>query len=179
MKALLAIVVTLLLVAYPVLVYVSVQQQLGPTFAFLILALLLVRAAMVPRAGRAIPLVGAGLVGLYLLTRDERVLLWYPVLVNGLMLLAFGWSLRRSPSMIEQFARLRHPNLPAQAVPYLRRVTVAWCVFFVVNGSIATATVIYGDMECWTLYNGLISYGLMGLMVVAELLIRPKYQEAA
>ncbi|MGZ5059634.1 MAG: hypothetical protein ACXWE3_14025, partial [Methylobacter sp.] len=43
-------------------------------------------------------------------------LLFYPILVNGLMLLIFGWSLFSPPSLIERLARLQHPDLPPEGV---------------------------------------------------------------
>jgi hypothetical protein len=48
-------------------------------------------------------------------------------------------SLLSGPSMIERLARLREPDLPPEAIRYTRRVTQAWCVFFVFNGGIASA----------------------------------------
>src|SRR5262249_42749832 len=45
----------------------------------------------------------------------------YPVLVNGAMLGAFGYSLIFPPSMAERFARVREPDLPPQAIGYTRR----------------------------------------------------------
>jgi uncharacterized membrane protein len=96
----------------------------------------------------------------------------YPVLVNGAFLGAFGWSLVRGPSMVERFARLREPDLPPAAVAYTRRVTQAWCVFFVANGAIALGTALYAPEAVWSLYTGVVSYVLMGLMFGGEYLLR-------
>ena len=51
-------------------------------------------------------------------------------------------------------------------------MTKAWCVFFVLNGAIATVTAIIGDLKLWTWWNGLLSYGAMGLMFGGEYLLR-------
>ena len=97
---------------------------------------------------------------------------WYPVFVNGSLLVLFGVTLFRGPSMAERLARLREPDLPPHAVEYTRKVTMAWCGFFVVNGSIAAATSLWGTDAQWGLYNGGIAYGLMGLFAGAEYLVR-------
>jgi hypothetical protein len=60
----------------------------------------------------------------------------------------------------------------AAAIPYTRKVTITWCLFFIANGSIATFTALYSSMEIWSLYNGFIAYILMGSVFVIEYLIR-------
>lgn len=98
----------------------------------------------------------------------------YPVLVNALMLVIFGWSLFSPPSLIERLARLQHPDLPPEGVIYTRRVTQVWCGFFIINGTLASVTAFWGSLEVWSLYNGLIAYLLMGILFVVEYLVRVK-----
>jgi len=100
----------------------------------------------------------------------------YPVLVNGAMLAAFGLTLVAGPSMIERLARLREPDLPPAAVRYTRRVTQAWCVFFVINGALALATALFASEAVWSLYNGVIAYLLMGAMFGGEYLLRMRFK---
>ena len=98
----------------------------------------------------------------------------YPVFVNGAFLAAFGWSLVHGPSMVERFARLREPDLPPAAVAYTRRVTQAWCLFFIANGAIALGTALFAPEAVWSLYTGVVSYVLMGLMFGGEYLLRQR-----
>ena len=100
----------------------------------------------------------------------------YPVLVNAAMLAAFGYSLFVPPSMIERLARLREPDLPDAAIGYTRRVTQVWCVFFVVNGTLALVFALWGSEALWSLYTGVISYLLMGLLLGGELLLRRRFK---
>lgn len=100
----------------------------------------------------------------------------YPVLVNAAMLAAFGATLVSGPSMIERLARLREPALPPAAVHYTRRVTQAWCLFFVVNGAIALGTALFASEAVWSLYNGVIAYLLMGAMFGGEYLLRMRFK---
>jgi len=100
----------------------------------------------------------------------------YPALVNGAMLAAFGASLIKGPSMIERLARLREPDLPPAGILYTRRVTQAWCVFFVINGAIALGTALFASHAVWTLYNGVIAYVMMGAMFAGEYLLRLRFK---
>jgi uncharacterized membrane protein len=100
----------------------------------------------------------------------------YPVLVNAAFLAAFGASLVSGPSMIERLARLREPELPQAAVRYTRRVTQAWCVFFVVNGALCLGTALFSPEAVWSLYTGVVAYVLMGLMFGGEYLLRMRFK---
>lgn len=105
-------------------------------------------------------------------TNSELLLRLYPSLVNLGLLIAFGATLVRGPSMIEKFARLGNPDLPPGAVHHTRRVTQVWCAFFVLNGAFSAYTALYWSRENWSLYNGAIAYGLIGVLLVAEVIWR-------
>lgn len=100
----------------------------------------------------------------------------YPVLVNASLLAAFGYSLAHPPSMVERFARLREPHLPPAAIRYTRRVTQAWCVFFILNGAACALLALFASAAAWSLYTGVISYLLMGLLFGVEFLVRLQFK---
>ncbi|WP_096031623.1 COG4648 family protein [Caballeronia hypogeia] len=102
-------------------------------------------------------------------TDSERLLHVYPSLVNVGLLVAFGATLVRGPSMIEKFARIGTPDLSEAAVRHTRRVTQIWCAFFAANGLFSFYTALYWSREAWSLYNGAISYGLVGALIVGEI----------
>ena len=102
---------------------------------------------------------------------------FYPVLMSSLMLCIFAWSLYFPPSLIERIARLQHPNLPPEGVVYTRQVTQVWCGFFLLNGLVAAYTAVWASLELWTLYNGLIAYVLMGVLMGGEYLVRLRTQK--
>ncbi len=112
-----------------------------------------------------------------LLLKTHQLLLFYPVVVNGVMLAVFGGSLWSTMPLVERLARVSEPDLPEKGVRYTRRVTQVWCVFFIINGSIALFTALYGDMTLWTAWNGMISYLLMGSLMAGEWLVRRKITE--
>ena len=101
---------------------------------------------------------------------------FYPVLVNVVMLAGFGYSLAFPPTAIERIARLSEPDLPPAAIAYTRRVTQVWCAFFIVNGGIAVITALWASQAVWALYNGAISYVLMGLLFAGEYLVRMRFK---
>ena len=53
-------------------------------------------------------------------------------------------------------------------------MTLVWCGFFVGNGTMALFTVLHGDMHLWTLWNGMVAYILMGMLMAAEWLVRQR-----
>ncbi|MDZ5459474.1 hypothetical protein SM757_23110 [Azohydromonas lata] len=152
------------------------MAQLQPRWMALVLLTLALARAAVARGG---PWLAAGAGAALLAAAAWWGNAWlplklYPVLVNAALLLVFGASLLRGPSLVERLARLREPDLPPAGVAYTRRVTQAWCGFFVVNGSIALSTALWGSDAAWALYNGLLAYGLMGLFFGVEWLLRQR-----
>ncbi|MFM4922872.1 COG4648 family protein [Aeromonas dhakensis] len=122
--------------------------------------------------GRLLACIGLGLTLLSALFSARHWLLYYPLAVSLALLCLFGWSLTRPMSLVERLARLQDPALPPAAIGYTRRLTQIWCGFFVINGALAAFTIWHGDLALWSLYNGLISYALMGGLMGAEYLVR-------
>ena len=96
----------------------------------------------------------------------------YPILLSLGLFCVFGYSLVRPPTVVERIARLREPDLPQDAIPYLRGVTLVWLVFFLANAAVSAATALSGSLELWTLYNGFLSYLIMGALFAGELVVR-------
>ncbi|MDF7680451.1 hypothetical protein PT300_07540 [Enterobacteriaceae bacterium ESL0689] len=116
--------------------------------------------------------VGIALCVASFLLKSHQLLLFYPVVVNAVMLAAFGGSLWSAMPIVERLARLQQPDLPEKGVRYTRRVTQVWCLFFIFNGSIALFTALLGNMSLWTVWNGVIAYLLIGSLTAGEWLIR-------
>ena len=100
----------------------------------------------------------------------------YPVLVSAAMLGGFAYSLTTPMSAVERMARLRGEDFPPPAQAYMRTVTKVWCGFFVVNGAIALGTALWASAAVWSLYTGVISYGLMAILFGAEYLVRLRFK---
>jgi len=174
------VVVAVVGLGYPLLVYAGLLFFEPRVLVVVTGGLLLARAASgwrswyrrdVLRVMMPVSLVASVLV-VAAVFNDGRAFLFVPALVNGALLIGFGRTLRRGPSMIETYARLRHPEMPASRGPYLRAVTGVWCVFFAVKMTISGLLALYGTLEAWTVYNGILSYVLIGVLLAAERVYR-------
>ena len=168
-----AVIVFAITAAYPLLVFFGLGH-FEPRWLALMLAALAVVRAVGSRDRFWWWAAGAGLclAAVSAFANHSLPLKLYPVLVNAVLLVVFGASLRHPPSMVERLARLREPNLDAHGVAYTRKVTQVWCVFFLANGSIALTTALWASDKTWALYNGLIAYLLIGLLGGVEWLVR-------
>jgi len=169
------------LAVYPLLVYVGIGRFGARGVAALLAAACLLRLVVLRRrgqgvlsAGHLVLLCGGGilLAAASFMLGSETAVRYYPVLVNGVLLVISAASLASPPTVIERIARLRDPDLPLAAVVYTRRVTIAWTVFFAINGGIALYTAALAPLTTWALYNGLIAYVLVAAMLCGELAIR-------
>jgi uncharacterized membrane protein len=88
----------------------------------------------------------------------------------------FGSTLLNPPSMIERFARISEPNLSSSAISYTWKVTLIWVLFCLLNALFSLITVLSGDLNLWFLYNGCISYILMGILIGGEYCFRSYYK---
>ena len=177
---LLKITIATMVFLYPIAIYFGLQHFEPKTLALILAALVIIRAVatnnklLKATKGLWIILLIAGLT-LSILSftlNSELGLKLYPVIITSGFLALFSYSLFKPPSMIERLARLQEPELPQEGVIYTRKVTQIWCVFFVINILISLYTVFYTSTEIWTLYNGLVSYLLMGCLLLGELVYR-------
>lgn len=137
-----------------------------PLFAFQAIFTLRkgIRGASLPAL--LISVIGTAVCGLGLLLSEASLAFWYPVFVNLALLLAFAASLFGTP-------------VADAGIRYCRKVTVAWCIFFIANGGVAAATVLSGNRAAWLLWNGCLSYGAIGLMMGIEYLVRRRVMRHA
>ena len=172
---------TVIVVAYPIIVYFGLNHFEARMIA---LALIVIAVARLLTVGRWKQLAAGTpqtyliiaamlLIGISAMASNSPVLLqYYPVCLNALMLALFGISLVRPPSIIEQIARAHDPELRPAAIPYTRKVTIVWCGYFAFNGSMALYTILGTSLDFWAIYNGFISYCLMGILIGGEILLR-------
>jgi uncharacterized membrane protein/3-hydroxymyristoyl/3-hydroxydecanoyl-(acyl carrier protein) dehydratase len=181
MKGVLRIAVALVGLGYPLLVYLGLRH-FEPRFLALVLgALLLLRLLLGPRrkqlaglgSAMSLPLALLALAySLTFLSNDGTFFLFVPTLFAAALFFSFARSLFRPPTIVESFARAMRTDLTDEHVAYCRRVTLVWCGFFLLNGTVSLALALGGNLEAWTLYNGLIAYILMGLLFAVEFAYR-------
>lgn len=169
----------ILLLAWPFIIWFGLRHNSLHWLLPLMAVMLVLRLRQVrQKAGpmrfvmQSVALAGIVLCIASIVLKTHQLLLFYPFVVNMVMLTVFGGSLWTAMPLVERLARLRDPHLPPEGVRYTRRVTQIWCLFFVINGGIALFTALYGDMSLWTAWNGMISYLLIGALMGGEWLVR-------
>lgn len=165
-------------IAYPFLVYFGLRVASPAVLAVGLVGIIAIRLLFDRGGGdaqrRFAPVFIVAAIGALLLVALSPLagLQSYPILVSLAFAGLFAYSLWRPPTFIERVARIHHPDLPQGALPYLRKVTSVWLGFFLANAAVSAATAMSGNLELWMLYNGFISYIVMGTLFVAELLVR-------
>ena len=169
-------------VLWPVLLLAALYNDAIRLFFWVSLALFLLRLALPSPhltrglliADKAMSFAGAAISVACLAFNLSIPILWYPVVVNVSLFVVFVASLFTERPIVESFARLAYKDkpFPEEAIGYTRKVTYVWILFFLLNGSVATLTALIADAKLWTLWNGCISYVLMGLLAAGEYLVR-------
>lgn len=124
---------------------------------------------------------------LCIVTNKDIFLKLYPVAISVLFLFIFGSSLFSPPTIIFRFALLSDKKIEGSAYEdkirsYCKKVTIIWCCFFILNGSISAFLSFLhhflpsisqekSTIICYT-YTGGISYILMGLLFAIEFIVR-------
>ncbi len=164
-------------VAYPPLVYLGISTVSPVAITVLGLSLLALRLVAVRRSAEALPWMVAFLLAAIMLSGSlilapDLAIRAYPVLVSLAVAGVFAVSLVFPPTVIERIARIHEPELPAAGVAYTRKVTGIWLIFLLGNTAVSAATGLWGTLEIWTLWNGLLSYVLMGGLFAGEFIYR-------
>ncbi len=109
-------------------------------------------------------------------TNQAVFLKFYPIVITSVFLVAFASTFFSPPTIIFRFATMTDKSIIGSPyerciASYCRKVCIAWCTFFVCN-ILASVCTSFASYEVWTLYNGLISYIIMGLLFAVEFVIR-------
>ncbi|MDX8389324.1 MAG: hypothetical protein R8M38_02425 [Mariprofundaceae bacterium] len=170
-KAAQSIVVTLLVLGYPVLVYLAITNGISWVVP-LIVGIIFFRRFLA--GGESAPMFALIALLLFIgaIFFQNLSAKMIPVFIHSSLFLVFYGSLRTDSSLIERFARLDFPVLPPGIADYCRKVTWVWSAFFALNVILCTALAIWADDALWAFYNGGIIYLLLGVMMVAEYIWR-------
>lgn len=99
------------------------------------------------------------------------VLKFYPPICNFFIFLVFFSSLFSKETIIEKFARLSSSVMKDSTLRYAKKVNYVWCVFTFLNFLISIWTIFLSD-NIWMIYNGCVSYLLVGLVFGVEYIVR-------
>lgn len=103
---------------------------------------------------------------------DFFLLKFYPAVVNFGFFVVFFSSIFREHTIIQKFAMASEGgNLKPWVMDYTRKLTYIWSGFMFLN-FIAASVTIFLPYKIWAVYNGFISYLLVGSFFVIEYIIR-------
>jgi len=117
-----------------------------------------------------------GIALLYFCSKDSTSYLYYPVFMNGLMSYLFISSMFRAETLIEKFARKREKNFTPEIQKYCFKLNIYWSILMLIITIISLYTAIKMDTNLWLLWNGLISYLIIGASIGGELVFRKIYK---
>ena len=91
--------------------------------------------------------------------------------MNTCIFLIFFSSLFTKETIIQKFAKVLEGELKPKVAIYTRKLTYVWCIFLFINLLISILTIFMSD-KIWMIYNGCISYILIGLLFIIEYPVR-------
>ena len=186
-KSVLIVISSVIAVLYPALVYyflvirgISLRHLSLFIIAFALVAFIAATSKKKSLFHGSIILFGVGI--LCFIINSSVILKFYPLLMNIILLVSFGSTFFLRPNMIFRFALMQDKSIKGslgehKVKSYCLKVTIMWCVFFVLNGSVAAWTIFSGSDVIWSVYNGGISYVLVGLLFAVEFIIRKIVQK--
>lgn len=172
------------LLMYPFAIYFGLQYLSPATLSIFLLIMLGLRVTLMhtnlKKAPWILPATLLGVIAIFfsLLSNSTIGFKLYPLAINLSMFIVFFYSYWNPPTVIESLARLTDKSFPDEGISYTTKVTLVWCVFFVINGSISFYTAFYTSIETWMVYNGFISYIAMGMLMALEFIIRQKVKKS-
>jgi uncharacterized membrane protein len=175
LRVLRIITIVVLVAGYPYLVLHGLDHASARTIGGVILAVVVVAtAAAHDGASRLLPLLVRRF-GLLVVvsaaaaaTNHPLALTMLPTLTSLWLLASFGATLVRGPSMVGRFAVAMHDGFPDFLLPYCRKVTWMWCVFFALNAALGAVLALDAPAAVWAFYTGVVSYVAVGALAAGE-----------
>ncbi len=100
---------------------------------------------------------------------------YYPVVINFCFFLLFFITSFMKETIIQKFAKLTEPDIKPKALDYTRKLTYIWALFTFCNFIISFITVFLPE-KVWAIYNGCISYLLVGSFFALEYIVRINFK---
>ena len=111
-----------------------------------------------------------------LVTQSELVLRFYPVVMTAVFLVVFGVPLLKGKPIITRFAMMMDPAIathPGRGIleRCCKGLNIAWCVHIIISLGINIAICFGSTLEVWAIYNTVVSYVVIGLLVSLQFLV--------
>lgn len=162
---------TILMVCYPFAIYYVIKNEysfsiiLGILFVAILIGYFLNRQKLLFCFGFLI-------LSIAFILRDIAYVKAYPVIMNCSVATFFAISLLKKP-FVQVIGEKMKGKLSEKGIVYAKKATYAWVIFMYALTGISCITV-FLSTEIWALFNGLVSYILIGLMFAAEFVVRRK-----
>ena len=92
---------------------------------------------------------------------------------NALLAWVFGHTLAAGVTpLVVTFARMVHPDLPAEIEAYARKVTAAWTVFFLLTCVISVILFVAAPLAVWSAFAVLLQWPSVAVFFIGEYLLR-------
>lgn len=179
MKTVLGIISTLFLLASPWVLYWTLSQQQVGIAAIALIGWVIVRTIPVLLSAKReqriaalqLPAIALVFACLGWVSNNGTWLLVMPSATQATFGLAFLRSLSRTP-LIEHFARMMKPELSVKEQAHCRSWTWIWGIYLLVLAATGLALARWASLTVWTVYVGVVSYVLVGVLFAVEYLIR-------
>jgi len=179
MKTVLGVVSALFIVASPWVLYWTLSQQRIDVAAAALIGWVIVRTIPVlvsakrEQRAAALQLPAIALVFAFLgwVSNNGTWLLILPSATQATFGLAFLRSLSGTP-LIEHFARMMKSELSVAQQAHCRSWTRIWGIYLLVLAAIGLALAGWATLTVWTVYVGVLSYVLIGVLFAIEYVIR-------
>lgn len=116
----------------------------------------------------------AALLGALVLTHQNVLAALPSIGLNLVLAAAFGTTLR--PGSTPLLVRIEEACSPHTLTPafarYLRQQTAAWTLLFIAMATASLMLIIYAPYEWWSLFVNVLTWPLIGVMFIAEWLLR-------
>jgi uncharacterized membrane protein len=110
--------------------------------------------------------------------KSNYVIKFYPVLTNTAYFILFFTTIIFPPTLAFDISLLLDKRIIGTAAQkpmerFCKNASVIWCVFFILDAIIAAFTVFVDDPNntIWVIYNGAITYGVMGIIFVTQVVL--------
>jgi len=173
--------IALVTALYPLAVYFGLAYFQPASLALMLLGILVLRFVLIgdtTNLAQAIPMALIG--GLCLVAawfQSEKLLRYYPVLMNLCFAGLFWFSLKGDKTLIERFASVFDKKLTQHALHYMRGLTKAWAALLLVNALVSLYSACCVSFKLWAIYNGLIAYLVFAVFTLFELCYRHNYKK--
>jgi uncharacterized membrane protein len=162
-------------IASPLLLHWAVVQESDRMLQMFFVLLALAVLAMGVRRRQFVPhlLVAGVLVGIAYLV-DVRIIRALTPVWGAFVYVALAWVFGRTlrgavTPLVERFARMEHTNgVPAELVPYARRLTLIWTVLFVLLAIGTIVLAVTTTTEVLSLFTNIVSWLLITILYFAE-----------